>query len=219
MSGSMLKAVSILALLVASSCAATDTKQASAPKRLANVETAPLQGPIASELEALGLEPTTDEARLMALSDDLGIAQIEQASDVREDYAFDEVEGNHPCLTNPDLSEDCKAISEDILNRAQRAAKVRKRNAAVDLQAITPDVVDPDTFDPTRTAEEIGRVRELRSDAAQAVGAFLLGESVLVPVTPEPDLPDTVSPDQIELPELASDFIANQTAPGSSTGN
>lgn len=173
-------------------CATASTSPANdglAPRASAVEEKGPSGvTPIAEELASLGLDTQTPTpaAEVQAL---LGVEQVSRAGSGGQSYAFDDVEGDHPCIRDGQIDSACSARAAELDRRVAGPMERRSRaTAESSLQSITPDVIDPDTFDPVRTAEEIGRTGRLQSQAAQSLGTNLL-ENVPPPTQPEPANP------------------------------
>lgn len=71
--------------------------------------------------------------------------------------------------------------------------------ALSEIQALTPNVVDPQTFDPTRTAQDLGRSSVPQTQVGQALG-FQLLQPPVVPEEAEPD--DPANPTGGDLPPI-----------------
>ena len=151
-----------------------------------------------------------EETRLMSLqveekpterSEDLLL--VTQISDLalEQDYAFAEVEGDDPCLLPENTAlPQCEQSALSAL--ATDMTKLSASEVALkELQAIVPDVIDPDSFDADRTANEIGRSgRNLQSQVSMALGTeFLMPQTDVEPeARPEP---------QIELDPANLEFL------------
>jgi len=108
-----------------------------------------------------------------------------------QSYAFSDLEGDDPCLHGSEKlgTPQCEIAPRN--NSARTSPQSRSSdNALSDLQTITPRVIDPGSFDPTRTADELGRNgRTLQSQAGMALGAKLLAPPPVVePETPEENI-------------------------------
>lgn len=117
--------------------------------------------------------------------------QVEQISknNTRPDYTFADVEGDDPCLAeeNRGLAQCKTALGNGSAGHAARPDGTAQ-NALSELQAITPNIIDPETFDADRTADEIGRPDgHPRSQVGMAVGADFLAPP---PPPPEPEQPE-----------------------------
>jgi hypothetical protein len=130
------------------------------------------------------------------------VDQIDQSA-INTDYAFSDVEGDDPCL-DPEASTTARCQTSQLSGSSLMGGHKRSSETALEeLQSIVPNVVDPNSFDAERTADEIGRSgRSLRSQAGMALGAQFLNP---VPELegegdPESDRPDEISP-------LSPDFI------------
>lgn len=136
-------------------------------------------------------------------------------NDQKADYAFEAVDGDHPCddargnsvMAREQCQATSKALSNSIARNANRAGRAG-RSAAAELQSLTNEIIDPETFDPQRTIDEIGRGGRLNSLAAQSIGAdFLAG-----PIGPLPDaVDDSVLANVLEdLPPVVLDVTVTQ---------
>lgn len=168
---------------------------------------------VSDELSALGISTDTanDEDWNALLTIDQVIGSEESS---QQEYAFQEIDGVHPCQREDVITDDCREISEGLARDLERNARSGSQSSAVsEIQAITPDIVDPQSFDPVITAGELGRQPIPQSQAAQALGFQLLQPPAL-PVEPEADDPaDDVT---TVLPDIPLDIIINQ---GPGTGS
>lgn len=186
--------------------------EAASPRASAVEETiSPRVTPVAEELAALGLDTQvpTPLAEVEAL---LGVEQISRAGSGGDSYAFETVEGDHPCIRDGQIDSACSARAAELDRRvAGTMGRSRRANPESSLQSITPDVIDPDTFDPVLTADEIGRTGRLQSQAAQSLGSSLLGTGHLPPT----DEPDPADPAEPELPTgpLPPDWLIRTIPP------
>jgi len=117
--------------------------------------------------------------------------QVEQitSKDRSREYTFADLEGDDPCLieANRELAQ-CKSTSIERQVESNTARARNNNRALSELQAITPNVIDPSTFDADRAADEIGRSgRSPQSQIGMAVGAEFLAPP---PPPPEPEVPD-----------------------------
>jgi|GEM_PF-6618454 len=146
-----------------------------------------------------------------------GRLQVQQLVDDKAqiEYSFDDVEGDHPCNGEGRNTDACRAASQAIAAAAgQSGQKGSARSAAAELQTLTNKVIDPETFDPQRTIDEIGRGSLLSSQAAQALGSDFL--ALPDPVQPTEPVDDGVGPDGANLPPVVLDITVTQGAPSGS---
>ena len=164
---------------------ASQSDQAEVPRRDAADAGAPKAGAVSKELAALGISAEHSEEK----RDYTALLGVEQVSSIATDqnYAFADVEGVHPCQRDEVLTEDCREISAKLAEELAREPTGSNRSALSELQALTPDVVNPESFDPAVTASELGRVPLPQSQAAQSLGFQLLQPPVAPPVEPEPE--------------------------------
>ena len=128
-------------------------------------------------------------------------------------YAFDAVKGDHPCGGRRVETDACQAVSKAIAEAANKKKPNTQGAAEAELQTLTTQIIDPDTFDPLTTIDEIGRGGQFSSLAAQAVGA-----EFLTPAAPEVLIEDATSPDGAVgagLPPFVLDVTVTQGTPGS----
>lgn len=119
-------------------------------------------------------------------ADPVELLHVEQVSTDSgpPDYTFPYVEGDDPCahLVNRELPE-CDPAFIGRQTNLEAMENNDRSTALSDLQAITPNIIDPLEFDPDRTIDELGRTgRRLQPLAGQAVGA-----EFLAPPPPEPE--------------------------------
>lgn len=126
-------------------------------------------------------------------------------------YTFDAVKGDHPCGGARVETDACQAASKAIAEAANAKNQNTQGAAEAELQTLTNQVIDPDTFDPLTTIDEIGRGDQFSSLAAQAVGAEFL--------TPEVPVEDALAPDAAVtgagLPPFVLDITVTQGTPAS----
>lgn len=159
-------------------------------------------------------------------SDDLSIRQVEAAIDdeaagrkylltveqldqgISKGFSFEAVEGDHPCEDAQQDDEQCAAASKAISAAAEGDAirKKGRRSAEAELQSLTSDIIDPDSFDPVRTIDEIGRGGQLNSLSARAVGSRFLSGDGLLSLQEEDLAPDALS----GLPPVVLDITVTQ---------
>lgn len=163
-----------------------------------------------NDLAALGLseESRTDSAA--DWTDALSIEQVANTLDSR-DYGFEDVEGVDPCQRVGADPEACRDVSAALGSRLDVDRKDGEPSALSELQAITPDVVDPQSFDPIATADELGRLQLPQSQAAQS-----LGFQLLQPPAPVPEPEETPEDATGGLPPLPLDVIVTQQPAGGS---
>ncbi|MEO0881432.1 MAG: hypothetical protein AAFY34_01755 [Pseudomonadota bacterium] len=207
---------SIIAALLASvsltMCASVDGA-GEAPKRAASDADPKPSGAVIEELAELGIDVEAPASK-EDWSAVLGVEQVTTADEDRN-YAFADVEGVHPCQREEILTDDCREISARLAEELDRASGDPNRGSALsEIQALTPDVVDPQSFDPVVTAGELGRQPIPQSQAAQALGFQLLQPPVPPPAEPEPEEPGV--DDFGTLPDIPLDIIVNQTPGGGS---
>lgn len=123
------------------------------------------------------------------------VTQITTTDRSRE-YTFADVEGDDPCLTeaNRELAQ-CQASLLGNAGALNADGKRKTGTALSELQAITPNIIDPSTFDADRAADEVGRPgHRLQSQIGMAIGADFLAPP---PPPPEPELTpeDALRPD------------------------
>ncbi len=122
----------------------------------------------------------------------VGINQITSKPE-GTDFGFSDIEGDDPCLQNRAAiaPEYCKDTANILQPSPQDNAP--KPSALSELQSIVPEIIDPDTFDPERTADELGRKStSLNTQAGMALGAELLAPPK--PPRPEPTENKSVHP-------------------------
>lgn len=133
-------------------------------------------------------------------SDAYEVSQI-TADDRSREYTFADVEGDDPCLTRE--TQDLVQCSLTPLGDGSGLTAGQKRNegtALSELQAFTPNVIDPSTFDADRAADEVGRPgRRLQSQIGMAVGADFLAPT---PPPPEPEQAPEDAIGQHRLPPI-----------------
>ena len=183
----------------------------------ANKDKQSLQSFTADPVDTITVKDITDDdlqVRQVAVADErpedawnalLDIEQLGGATPTNAaDLSFDAVEGDHPCSGSGQGTDACKAASVAVIAAADQDN--RGRGSVGELQTLTNRVIDPDTFDPDRTIDEIGRGGQLNSLASQALGLDFL---TLPPVAPavEEDT-DTVS--RQDLPPLVLDITVTQ---------
>jgi hypothetical protein len=139
----------------------------------------------------------------------LTVEQLNSQSGVGE-YAFDAVKGDHPCDGGRLETDACQATSKAIAEAANAKKQSTQGGAEAELQTLTSQIIDPDTFDPLTTIDEIGRGDQFSSLAAQAVGAEFLTPTV--PQLPVEDA-ETPSPDAGLVP-FVLDITVTQGTPG-----
>ena len=132
------------------------------------------------------------------------VDQIDQSPTIA-DYAFSEVEGDDPCLdpetSQTDRCQPSRLSGSSLVSNTKRSSET----ALKELQSIVPNVVDPNSFDAERTADEIGRTGgALQSQAGMALGAQFLN--------PIPELEGEGDP-ELETPDGASPFSPNFIPP------
>lgn len=127
--------------------------------------------------------------------------QVEQipSGDAPVGYSFADVEGDDPCLLEANRNRpQCNAEPGGLRDRQGARGHRDGRTALSELQAITPNVIDPTTFDADRAADEIGRPQgDPQSQIGMAVGADFLTPP---PLPPEPELDETDADLSEELP-------------------
>lgn len=141
-----------------------------------------------------------------------GVLNFEQLETVTgpgvSGFSFEDVQGDHPCRGAGQGTDQCAAVSKALSDAAARDAnqKTGRRSAEAELQSLTNQVIDPGSFDPERTIDEIGRGNQLNSLASQALGSEFLNGSLPIPDTaPTPDeVPD--------LPPIVLDITVTQSA-------
>ncbi|MEL6860977.1 MAG: hypothetical protein AAGL11_04000 [Pseudomonadota bacterium] len=125
--------------------------------------------PTEDTFDGVGIEQAAESDRQFENS----LLQIEQISsyELNRDYDITEVEGDDPCLLpeNVDLAQCQKSLLSGMKQQENRGRNAD--TALQEIQAIVPEVIDPDTFDADRTADEFGRSNRLvQSQAGLAVG-------------------------------------------------
>ena len=127
-------------------------------------------------------------------------------------FAFDAVKGDHPCRGARVETDACQAASKALAEAANAKNKSTQGTAEAELQTLTNQVIDPDTFDPLTTIDEIGRGDQFSSLAAQAVGS-----EFLAPTIPEAPVEDAVDPagaaSGAGLPPFVLDITVTQGTP------
>lgn len=152
-----------------------------------------------------------------ASQDSLGRLQVQQLADdtAQIEYSFDDVEGDHPCNGEGADTDACRAASRAVAAAAEQSGqRGRGRSAVTELQTLTNKVIDPETFDPQRTIDEIGRGSLLSSQAAQALGSDFL--TVPDPVQPAEPVEEGLGPDGANLPPVVLDITVTQGSPSGS---
>lgn len=107
-----------------------------------------------------------------------GLLEVQQVqpSEGTSTYGFNDIEVDDPCAVAYNAPEHCRGLTRGHSNlNLQR----RQPSAVFRLQAITPQVIDPSSFDAEKTADEIGRGR------AQLNSSRALGAELLFPERPE----------------------------------
>jgi len=153
-------------------------------------------------LSGIGLEEPSE------LSSDLvDIGQVDDQTAASSAYAFTDIEGEHPCFRDPEAEcpEETRRFRTQALGRGGRQSD---DNALRDLQALTPDIIDPDSFDPAQTAREIGR-----SGIPQSQAALSLGNALLTPPPPVEEEPDP-GIDGGDVEQLIEDGVISLDLPG-----
>ncbi|MEM6899430.1 MAG: hypothetical protein AAF583_06645 [Pseudomonadota bacterium] len=207
----MAKVLNLTAAILATGslamCSSVDVVNQDVPRRVESDANPKAVGAVSEELAALGIT-VAEQSETNDWSAVLGIEQVTSETQ-GADYAFKDVEGVHPCQRENVITEEC----HDILARLERQIPTeqdgRGTSALSELQAITPDVVDPQSFDPVVTADELGRLPVPQSQAAQALGFQLLQPPAPVPVEPEPE--DPAVGDFGNLPDIPLDVLITQT--------
>ena len=137
--------------------------------------------------------------------------------DLSENYAFEAVEGDFPCQGAAQRVEDCGVASRAITAENETSSSGRggqSASAEAELQTLTNRVIDPDTFDPVTTLDEIGRGDQFSSLAAQSVGSDFLvsGNEAAVPLEESPAA--QAQDGSNALPPFILDVTVTQGAPG-----
>ena len=161
---------------------------------------APETTDVLETLPALGIDVEADAA-----DQDWGsVLSVQQVSEVSAEqaksYAFADVEGNHPCLREDRDAEKCAQEAAELAEKIGSEEDSATNNYALsEIQALTPNVVDPQTFDPTRTAQDLGRSSVPQTQVGQALG-FQLLQPPVVPEEAEPE--DPANPTGGDLPPI-----------------
>lgn len=125
------------------------------------------------------------------------------------DYGFSDVKGDDPCL-DPATSATARC-QPGLLDRASLTDGNERNSetALKELQSIVPNVIDPNSFDAERTADEIGRSGgSLQSQASMALGAEFLAPPVELEAESEPELDRPGG-----IPPFSPDFIPPPRTP------
>ena len=157
---------------------------------------------------------TTEQVGGKSKTDSAELLHVEQISNDNEppDFTFSYVEGDDPCAlkSNRELVQ-CSPEFADQRGNLATMRNRRRSNALSDLQAITPDIVDPLEFDPDRTIDELGRTdRRLKPQAGLAIGAEFLAPPQEPQPQPEPEELDADRGLKIQVPEPLSPRGRNQ---------
>lgn len=129
--------------------------------------------------------------------DPLRVRQVSNVRAADQEFAFDAVAGDDPCAANP--GEECAVASGALLAAEATKEPLVQARPETQFQALTGTVLDPESFDPERTIDEIGRQGNVRTQAAGAIGVdFLAPPPVDVPL-PEENVPDIVLPNIGEI--------------------
>ncbi|MEM6410528.1 MAG: hypothetical protein AAF683_03225 [Pseudomonadota bacterium] len=207
----MTKVLNLTAAILAAGslalCSSVDVVDRDAPRRAESDANPKAAGAVSEELAALGIT-VAQQSETNDWSTVLGIEQVTSETQ-GSDYAFKDVEGIHPCQREDVITDDCREISARLAEQLAAEQTGRGTSALSELQAITPDVVDPQSFDPVVTADELGRLPVPQSQAAQALGFQLLQPPAPVPVEPEPE--DPAVDDFGNLPDIPLDVLITQT--------
>lgn len=163
-----------------------------------------VQTPIAT---ARGSALTESALTVQQLGPDVG--------DLPENYTFEAVEGDHPCQGGAQHVDDCRVASSAVTAAAETYSAGNARqdgSAEAELQTLTNRVIDPDTFDPVTTLDEIGRGDQFSSLAAQSVGSDFLvsGSEPALPAEEDPSAQDGTS----ALPPFILDVTVTPANPG-----
>lgn len=202
----------ILAGLMLSACA-NGARPASTPDLVGVQKSAAIDIPVVEDIVVDDLRVSQIARPGQSAASPQAFLSFEQLSnDQNADYAFEAVEGDHPCDDARGSSsmarEQCQATSRALSNALARDANRGRRGAAAELQSLTNEVIDPETFDPQRTIDEIGRGGRLNSLAAQSKGSqFLAGPTGQVPDTVDDSVLGTVLDD---LPPVVLDVTVTQ---------
>lgn len=151
----------------------------------------------------------TDEASEDG-ADLLQVEQLDTSTTGEGGYAFDDVQGDHPCDGEDQGTPECRAVSEALERSVADDSRGSGRSAEAELQTLTNEVIDPETFDPERTIDEIGRGgTRLQSQAAQALGSEFLMPPPLEALPEDPAVPDPSNP-AAGLPPVVLDITVTQ---------
>ena len=197
MNANYLASLSLLTAVCLAGC--VSAQEPSNPPQLSELEQSSESTPdtasndliIESDLDAVGSD----------WNDILSVQQVSDESAFQtEDFAFAAVEGDHPCMQEEAVAEECSQKIERLADEVELEAATSDF-ALSEIQALTPNVVDPQTFDPTQTAQDLGRSPRPQTQAGQAVG-FQLLQPAPIPVEPEEDPTDPTAGDLPPVPVI-----------------